>query len=315
MVFGEWRQLLLPTRLAGPVSAVLHKHDERDMLGMASLARALGVKPSKIFKAPKFEETVQAPVWNFGHAGKLASFMATLTSNLNSSDDQQELHTWITSLKGFEAQQAQAKPLATCHFEDAARLIRIIRLSVQLKDTRNIATALEAALDLAIGRFMPADWVQQVISAQHLKRFKAWTVRFIMDVAYMRVFRTLNASSMYVRYVQMDSSPQGGKDYLNIIMSHVLRSSLPRLLWIWYYFFEHPVDVEHSDEDLIETHKAYQAELRSALSFHRCPSVMLGHGRSSIAFKLAAAAHAFRLENHDALQTANFIKEICIYIS
>ena len=100
VVFGEWRQLLLPTRLAGPASGALHKADKRDMLGIKFLARALGVNRSRIFKPAEFEP-VPAPIWNFSNVGSLASFLTTLTSNLHSADDKQELHAWITSLKGF----------------------------------------------------------------------------------------------------------------------------------------------------------------------------------------------------------------------
>ena len=128
------------------------------------------------------------------------------------------------------------------------------------------------------------------------KRFEATNPRYLMDVALMLVMRARNFEHRYVRYLQIDSSPQAGRDYLNIIICSIVRIRLPELFEMARRLLTLPIDVESIDEDRLDLHEKLQAALAAELQIHRCPSVLLGFGFSSTAHKLVATAWSMRLE-------------------
>ena len=125
----------------------------------------------------------------------------------------------------------------------------------------------------------------------------------------MLVMQERNSAGSFVRYLQVDSSPQAGRDYLNIISASIDRSVLPRLLWIAHFFYNEPLRLDSADEELVEKHEKLQAECRDAIVLHRHPTVQIGMGRGSVADKLAATTHSFRLENSSNAQLTKFVRE------
>ena len=100
-----------------------------------------------------------------------------------------------------------------------------------------------------------------------------------------------------------------------MLVCAVARSALPRLLWITHWFMLNPVTFTETAEDepeseirLLERHETLQEELRGLQHLHRCPTVLLGMGRASVAHKVETAAHALRLEKASHCDLSTQIK-------
>ena len=112
-----------------------------------------------------------------------------------------------------------------------------------------------------------------------------------------------------VRYLQVDSSPQAGLDYLNMVVCVVRRMSLPRLLLLAHLMKADCLDLRHVSKEQLDAHTAMQAEIRLALFLHRPPTVLIGMGKATLGHKLSACAHGLRTEEDSFSSLATTVSE------
>lgn len=143
-------------------------------------------------------------------------------------------------------------------------------------------------------------------------RFEAQleSLRFMLDVLFMLAMRATSQRNKFVRYLQIDSSPQSGRDYLNIIECIAVKADLGRLLGLArkvQALCRRPLqEVKERVAELC----SLQEQIARALRIHHLPTVLVGMGRASLAAKMEALTHAIRLESASHEAAAAHVQEI-----
>jgi hypothetical protein len=186
-------------------------------------------------------------------------------------------------------------------------LINALLLSSVLKSQASLAEVCRRAIRLCFSTAWSTLWLQQMDSGNHVQSLPSastltrhkLTLHSGWMLAYMRqVNRAAFETGAATRYVTCDSSPQGGRDYLNsaslILQPVQISGAFAMMLEL--------IPLAHrrrSDEDnhlIRERESALVQDLSKILQMQRGVSVCVGSGRSTVAHKLHALAHCFRLE-------------------
>ena len=119
-------------------------------------------------------------------------------------------------------------------------MVRRMDFADKLHNTKLLRDSLKAALQLVIGDTVDEMFFESEV-ADMPKNFRSWDVRYWMDLAFMLTMRQENQKRLYVRYLQIDSSPQAHKDYLNIISCLIAKAVLGKLLAFAHQLECHPI--------------------------------------------------------------------------
>ena len=215
VLFLGWDSLLLPVKFGGDKDATgLGKHDGRNYLGIQYLAQNMNVHPRAVFAPSPVPPSLVARAFSPDDQPELMKFLTAIVNDVGEEDRTEDLTFWITKLRESERQRAQAPSLARLGVVHSMRLVRAIQLSVQLKNTKFLANALEASVKLALCTDEVPLWVEQALetSVKGCVSFRASDVRYWMDVAFMLATRHRDNSTPCVFYLQLDSSPQAGRE-------------------------------------------------------------------------------------------------------
>lgn len=135
-----------------------------------------------------------------------------------------------------------------------------------------------------------------------------------IDVSFMLLMRaafanSLKASGMCV-YVQVDASPQGGRDYGLIILSFVRCDAFPRLAMILGELQCLCRQDQRERVACLERQAELLEEVKTCINWHVAPIVTIGQGRGSMALKLRAFVHSLGLLSKDARDLASLLRSI-----
>ena len=145
--------------------------------------------------------------------------------------------------------------------------------------------------------------------------------RLLLDAAFMITTRAerrrdWQAQQRCVRWIMIDSSPQGGRDYELIVMCKAYVGELRHLMGLLDIMYnmcmERPTaDTEdEEDEFFMSEQQRLQSEIQQLLVIERPPPVVLGSGRTSLPDKFAATMHALFLETGSAKDLLALTSEI-----
>ena len=305
-VANEWRSLVLPLRTSGSMDTLYKKRGD-EYFGLNFF--------TEVFGQCRLEEpshhVFASEAFSLDSTSELGHFLSELSCNVTSDAQRAELHKWISRLQStgdvskLSISRARALP--------GLMLLKMMDLSTDLRNTKEITATVQKAASLVAGRFGD-DWVRGMVAQLELpKKFKSYEWRFYVDVAYMLCVRSLSASFDFVRFLQIDSSPQAGRDYLNITICMVKKLMLPRLYALSIWLETHPLDHTLVDMELLARHLAIQAELKAELWIHRPPTVLVGMGAAGATAKLHAYSHSMRCEEwNDAMLSKAISEFLCI---
>jgi len=188
----------------------------------------------------------------------------------------------------------------------ASFLIQCVCLSHAVHDSKNLSKVLQRAVTLALppslARVITAcllDGSIRVPSKATLSRS-----RIAVDVAFMswhrmRSKRCRAEGGGAVRYIMMDSSPQGHHNYELIQQTSVLYCDLWRaydLAQSMAIYWQGRRPADNGMEDFRdELHKI--DELTGMIQVHALPVVVIGSGRGNVAAKFHSLVHAMLLES------------------
>ena len=118
-----------------------------------------------------------------------------------------------------------------------------------------------------------------------------------------------------MRYMMVDSSPQGGRDYEMMYVVSIQESSLLRAFQLVDVMRNLEQDAramsgEEAITTVLESQSVVMQELSSMLDVHRPPPVMLGSGRTTLPDKYAAVCHALYLETGSGPNLQRFMGEM-----
>ena len=315
---GLWKELLFPTArpraLCGWGARNLVAGDRRnrqDLFGKA-LARRL----FRNLVLPTCADTAEHCFFDAGQSGHLAHFLSSLQGVPQCM--QAELRSWTAALRNHEASREQLGVVTKQHTSKPRTLTMLYMLSVAagLKTTKHVRRTAEDVCKFVLPGSVGAEIMREVGSAFPLrmpKFFDATKARSVADLAYMMCMRTVNEDNEFVRYLQVDSSPQGGRDFLNVLVAQIKTALLPRLFWLakslaqkaneFVACVDGPVQTALLDESFEQ-----QRELRANIGLHGLPTVLLGMGRATTQHKISALVHAFRLECSSAQVLQRYVE-------
>ena len=311
---GEWKTFLVPHWLVASVAdTVFATASRRALFNVNIFDEMFGLRVPRPLPAGDRMASI------FSQTAALESFLISLSGRIP-PDKELELQSWVRSIRGLEDERQQRLAVESTRARPIAEFLAFVSLASKLRNMKGCKAAVENACDIVLPRVFDKATVEYVRTAA-LSSAHGWddiaAARFLIDCAYMAYMREVNKSQRFLRYLQLDSSPQAGRDYLNIITCSVDKKALPRMLFeSWRmqrqaadglrYFFEAPGVVS---ESAVEAHTAAQKFLREHLVLHRCPTVLIGMGRASLGHKAQALAHALRLEQETMADLSVHVSE------
>jgi len=249
--------------------------------------------------------------FSLGSRFELSDFLASIAHSVP-ADHQFDMHTWIARLRNADVAASQAVMVNRMLARSAAYLVKLVEVSTSLRDTTQVRKIVGAALGLLIEADVAQGLFEEAMQELSLpKNFDSGTARWLLDAAYMLTMRDVHSSHTYVRWLQVDSSPQFGRDHLNIIVSSCRKDNLLQLFDCSTLLYLNKLTVENAqiDPDLMELHEAWSEDMKGLLEIHRCITVLLGFGFSTAPHKLETTAHAFRSESHTNAELARYVNE------
>lgn len=124
------------------------------------------------------------------------------------------------------------------------------------------------------------------------------------------ILRQLINSCGLALYVQVDASPQGGRDYEMIVYNIVKATDF---LDIFQYISQLESFRELTKDERLRCYDkeaALMCKIREAIQWHMAPMVCLGQCRGSLALKFRAILHAFGLLTDDRGMLSNLLRSI-----
>lgn len=135
-----------------------------------------------------------------------------------------------------------------------------------------------------------------------------------IDAAWMMmtrdILRQLINSCGLALYVQVDASPQGGRDY-DMIVYNIVKAT--DFLDLFQYISQLESFRELAKDErsrCYDKEAALMCKIREAIQWHVVPMVCLGQGRGSLALKFRAILHAFGLLTDDREMLSNLLRSI-----
>ena len=291
-IVNGWQGLLLPERVLGAAGEV--NAGRKDAMGSRYVALAFGTKD--IF--PDKALTIASDRFTLDSAAQLSSFLVHLGKDIKEERLRLELHMWTSRLQN--AVDASKLAIRRRSVIPGIILLKLVGLSTGLKNTRYIKDTFRNAVAL-LSDTLGVRWVQEMVEQVHIpKQSKVSSWRFYVDVAYMICVRIVTARTAYFRCLQIDSSPQAGRDYLNCIVSMIKVSFLARLFALTVWLERNPLRAHVEDMTLLARHEAIQIEITAEVWIHHLPTTLVGMGSASVSAKLHAFAHALRCEAFNA---------------
>ena len=209
------------------------------------------------------------------------------------------------------------KPVARSAPYRAAFVIQVLLQCDLLKSDASLKESVKQALMLILPkslRSMFLDMVDEHVSPSpgHISRW-----RLLLDAAFMKQMRMQRRKDWAehracVRWMMVDSSPQGGRDYELVVLCKAYLEDLQHALDI-VDVMKNNSSIRHSYEDyeaFIMEQEALQRDIRQTLVMERPPPVVLGSGRTSLPDKFAATAHALFLETGCSESLAALASEV-----
>ena len=198
----------------------------------------------------------------------------------------------------------------------AAFVIEVLMQCDLLVSDASLQDSVKQALKLILPRSLLPMFLQMVEQHGFPGRSQISRWRLLLDAAFMlqvRAERRLHwqQGQRFVRWMMVDSSPQGGRDYELIVMSRALVADLPHALSLLEIMHNMCLDRENCDpEEFQAEQERLQCEIRHMLALERPPPVVLGSGRTSLPDKFAATAHALYLETGSITDLALLAEEV-----
>ena len=152
--------------------------------------------------------------------------------------------------------------------------------------------------------------LNKMVKSLHIpEQIKSYDYRFFIDCAYMVAMRRASMNTKYVRYLLIDSSPQAGRDYLDMLVCLVERIKVPLMLEKATCLQKNMLSHANADEPLMVRRIEIQDFFRFELQLHRPPSVLLGMSAASVDHKVRAFCHALRLQEGSHSRLCANLKE------
>ena len=198
----------------------------------------------------------------------------------------------------------------------AAFVIQVLLQCDLLRTDASLKDSVKQALALIIPKSllpMFLDMVEEYISPSP-GQISRW--RLLLDAAFMLWTRNdrrkaWSEDRSFARWLMVDSSPQGGRDYELLVMSYASVSDLPILVSLADVMNNMCVDrPSELDDEFISSQEQLQRQIQELLVMERPPPVVLGSGRTSLPDKFAATMHALFLETGSSKDLRTLTSEV-----
>ena len=209
------------------------------------------------------------------------------------------------------------KPVARSTPYRAAFVIQVLLQCDLLKSDASLKESVKQALMLILPKSLRSMFLEMVDehvspSPGHIRRW-----RLLLDAAFMKQMRVRRQKDWEehrasVRWMMVDSSPQGGRDYELVVLCKAYLDDLQHALDL-VDVMKNKSRTRHTyedDEAFILEQEALQRDIRQTLVMERPPPVVLGSGRTSLPDKFAATAHALFLETGSSGNLAALASEV-----
>ncbi|CAE7825327.1 unnamed protein product, partial [Symbiodinium sp. CCMP2592] len=214
----------------------------------------------------------------------------------------------LTAIRSKPKQQQQQQQQLTGRYTGWFA-IQAVLFSSFLRDAAKLQSALKQGIMMAFPQCIANDLLQMLEQSPmpHAATLSRWRVLF--EAAACLQLRSRLAKCFQCRelpqpasvpiamHVLVDSSPQGGRDWL-LSEVHMLGHRVPlqrMLLLFWKVCELHPRGGDDLDEDLCQELVAAEQELADAVEVLVLPPAGLGHQRSNLHHKLHGLLHSFWL--------------------
>ena len=239
---------------------------------------------------------------------------------LRGEEDHHSLLHWVLQL------QAMADSLHNVGGKEhpsVSQVIELVLLSDMLKNSDDLKKAIMGACRL----ILPSNVFNAVKSRceQFVVPDKGMISRFrlTLDVAMMLRQRVANHNSFLsghraARFLTWDSSPQFHKDYELILVESAAYENLPRILSLSNGLYMESLEALEdvcTDQQALEKHCQDMADLGPLVVRHALPCVLIGFGAASLSHKVAALAHAVRLEHFSEQSMVHWCSDVLAVIS
>ena len=204
---------------------------------------------------------------------------------------------------GYVVADGPEKAIAKSAPYRAAFVIQVLLQCDLLKSDTSLKDSVKQALGLILLKSllcMFLDMVEEHVNPSQ-SQISRW--RLLLDAACMMQTRLRRQEDWMqgrssVRWMMVDSSPQGGRDYELVVLGQAYLDDLQHALSLMDVMKNKSLERESYEDD--EVFSAEQQELQGTLEqllvLERPPPVVLGSGRTSLPDKFSATAHALFLE-------------------
>ena len=141
--------------------------------------------------------------------------------------------------------------------------------------------------------------------------------RLLLDVAAMLQTRAARnrcwaRRETFTRWMMVDSSPQGGRDYELLLVCSAVTQDLPHAVTLTDAMYNLCSDRDSCEnlDKFYEAQESLQSQLKTILVVERPPPVTLGSGKTALPDKFAATVHALYLETGSAEALVRFSSEV-----
>ena len=230
---------------------------------------------------------------------------------------EQMIYRWLCSLQARDDQFAACLPAPKLAI--FAQIIDLVLLADKLKDGGDLQTVLRKSLKIVLGPDLQDLGEALLQQTRKMHKSQVSRARLTLDVAFMlhkRVQNKRNGDKAKVRFLMWDSSPQYGRDYQMGLVQEIQEEDLPTLLKRFTRVASAPwgpdLDgaFDFNNEELISQTQADMCEIRSKVSIHALPAVLIGFGAASFQHKLWALLHAARLETFSQAELCDWASSI-----
>ena len=200
----------------------------------------------------------------------------------------------------------------------AAFIIQVLLQCDLLKSDGSLKDSLKQALRIVLPKSLQPmflDLVEQHInpSASSISRW-----RLLLDASLMLHIRAERRKEWAdgrrsVRWLMIDSSPQGGRDYELVVMARAFLPDMPQLVSLVDIMNNLSRDGASEDQDheeWLQQQANVQRQIAELITIERPPPVVLGSGRTSLPDKFAATVHALFLEAGSAKDLGTLMSEM-----